>query len=169
MILTWKEINSEVLSWSITIDPFREDQTNPNSYNYSLSNKLKVWKMFDGLRNIFDDVVIPKEWLLLKRGQMYLWSTQEIIGSEKYMISLIWRSSIWRLWMFLQLSANVLHTWTCHKITLEIYPIEDIIVYPYMIIGQISFRTNCGDIIPYDGYYTKRNEPQESYLSNYIA
>ena len=97
---------------------------------------------------------------------MYLWSTKEIIWSNKYMTSLIWKSSLWRLWLFLQLSANVWHTWTFHNWTLELYPTKNIIVYPNMIIGQVTFWINKWDLKLYDWDYKNYSTPQESLLYN---
>ena len=165
MILTWKEIKEEKKKWNIIISPFFEDQINPNSYNYRLWNFLKIFSSFDWEKPIFKEIEIPKKWFLLKKWFMYLGSTSELIWSKKYMTSLIWKSSLWRLWLFLQLSANVWHTWTFHNWTLEIYPTKDIIIYPNMIIGQVTFWYNKGDLDLYKWVYKKFNKPQESLLS----
>ncbi len=164
MILTWKEIKKEVNNWNIIISPFNINQINPNSYNYRLWKYLKIYKNFNLNKPIFEEIKIPKEWFLLKKWFMYLWSTAEIIWSKKYMTSLIWKSSLWRLWLFLQLSANVWHTWTFHNWTLEIYPTKDIIIYPNMIIWQVTFWTNKWDLDLYSWNYKKYNKPQESLI-----
>ena len=166
MILTWQEIIKEVSNGNIIINYFDVKNINPNSYNYHLGSELKVFDYFDGEKSIFKSVKIPKEWMMLEKWYMYLWQTDEIIWSKKYMISLIGKSSIWRLGMFLQLSANVWHTWTCHKRTLEIYPTSNIIVYPHMVVWQVTFWQNYWDIKHYNGEYSKYNSPQESLLSN---
>lgn len=162
MILTWNEIIKELKNWNIDIKPFLKKNINPNSYNYRLWSTIKIYSHFDWNKSIFKTIKIPKTWYKLEKGFMYLWHTHEIIGSNKYMISLIWKSSIWRLGMFLQLSANVWHTWTRHKWTLEIYPTKDIILYPHMIIWQVTFWENNWDIINYDWLYKNHNLPKES-------
>lgn len=167
MILTWNKIIEEVKSGNIIIDPFSIDQINPNSYNYRLWVQIKIFDQFDWENPIFITQNIPQDWIILKKGFMYLGSTYEKIWSTKYMTSLIWRSSMWRLGMFLQLSANIWHTWTTHNWTLEIYPTYDIKVYPWMIIGQVTFWSNYGEITLYDWKYKYFNSPQESLDNNY--
>ncbi len=166
MILTWSEIKKEVLNWNIIISPFSEEQINPNSYNYRLWEYLKIYKKFDGEKPIFEEIKMSEKWFLLKKWFMYLWSTKELIWSKKYMTSLIWKSSLWRLWMFLQLSANIWHTWTSHNRTLEIYPVRDIIVYPNMIVWQVTFWTNKWKFDLYEWNYKNYNKPQESLITN---
>lgn len=164
MILTWNEIKKQRENWDIIISPFEEEQINPNSYNYRLWDYIKIYKNFDWAKPIFEEVKIPNEWLKLKKWFMYLWSTKEIIWSKRYMTSLIWKSSLWRLGLFLQLSANVWHTWTFHNWTLEIYPTKDIVIYPNMIIWQVTFWVNKGEIDLYNWEYKKYNKPQESLI-----
>lgn len=93
---------------------------------------------------------------------MYLGHTLEIIGSRKYAMSLIGRSSMGRLGLFLQLSANLGHTTSTHQWTLELYPVLPIRLYPEMIIGQVTFWTNYGEVKEYTGNYGRFNQPQES-------
>ncbi len=160
MILTWTKIIQEVGNKNIIIDPSCLDQVNPNSYNYRIWDKIK--KYIEGDSLCFVEESILETGYTLIPNQMYLASTYEFIWSEKYMISLIWRSSIGRLWLFLQLSANVWHIWTGHKRTLELVSTKPIVIYPYMIIGQVSFWDSVGSVNKYDGVYKKYNVPQES-------
>mgnify|MGYP000212221032 CR=1 FL=1 len=163
MILTGKEINKEIRDGNITITPFNSEQINPNSYNYRLSDTIKIFEAMDGCRPIFKEIKIPTDGLILEPQQLYLAHTYEIIGSSKYAMSLIGRSSLGRLGLFLQISANLGHTTVKHKWTLELFAIKKIILYPKMIIGQVSFWENKGDITEYDGKYGKLNKSQESF------
>jgi dCTP deaminase len=97
--------------------------------------------------------------------RMYLATTKEIIGSNKYAMSLIGRSSMGRYGLFLQCAANLGHTTSRHKWTLEIVASLPIKIYPGMIIGQVSFWHNFGTVKQYNGKYGFLNNPQESYLS----
>jgi len=166
MILTWNEIISERERWNIIIYPFSYSQINPNSYNYRLWSLIKVYKWFDWNKPYFEEIEVPKEWLKLNKGVMYLGSTFEVIWSKKYMTSLIWKSSLWRLGLFLQLWANIWHTWTFHNWTLEIYATKDLIIYPNMIIGQVTFWVNSWELDLYDWNYKNYNKPQESLINN---
>lgn len=76
---------------------------------------------------------------ILKKGNLYLGSTYEIIGSKKFAMSLIRRRSLERLGSFLRISANLGNISSNHKWTLEIVACKDIKVYDNMIISQISF------------------------------
>lgn len=160
MILTKASIASAIASQDIEIVPYNPELLNPNSYNYRLGKTLKeyVGTKDDG-SSIFKEIEIPTEGLLLEAKRLYLGHTYEKIGSRKYMISLIGRSSVGRLGLFLQISANVGHTGTNHQWTLEIFPVQRIIVYPEMIIGQVSFWKNNGAVTPYSGYFGNFNAP----------
>lgn len=163
MILTGAKIKEEISCGSIAIEPFSESQINPNSYNYRLGPTIKIFQKFDENKSIFKEVVIPEEGYVLEPGVMYLANTLEVIGSDKYAMSLIGRSSMGRYGLFLQVSANLGHTTSKHKWTLEIVAALPIKLYPGMIIGQVSFWVNYGDVTPYAGRYGFISHPQESF------
>lgn len=164
MILTGSKIKEEVKKGNIIIKPFSVGQVNPNSYNYRLGSKLKVFKNFDGNISFFKEIRIPKEGYVLEPRRMYLATTKETIGSSKYAMSLIGRSSMGRYGLFLQCSANLGHTTSKHKWTLEIVAAMPIRLYPGMIIGQVSFWRNFGSVKKYKGRYGFLNYPQESFV-----
>ena len=165
MILTGDYIFKELLKGNISIYPFKRSQINPNSYNYRLGKTIKVFDKFVNGKSVFKKVVIPKSGYLLEPGKMYLGNTYEFIGSKKYAMSLIGRSSMGRLGLFLQVSANLGHTTSYHRWTLEMVALKPIKIYPEMIIGQVSFWTNLGRIYKYGGKYAKINKPQESFIN----
>lgn len=160
MILTGTEIIKELNKGNINIFPFMEAQVNPNSYNYRLGDKIKIIKVKTE-KLVFKEVSIPSTGLLLKKNHTYLANTFEVIGSKRFAMSLIGKSSIGRLGLFLQISANLGHTTSNHKWTLELHPLMDFIVYPKMGIGQVSFWTNRGNPHKYNGVYGRYNNPQE--------
>jgi dCTP deaminase len=82
---------------------------------------------------------IPPEGFLLRPGRIYLGSTLEIIGSDTYVPSLIGRSSLGRLGLFLQITADLGHLGTKHCWTLELKTVQPLIIYAGMRIGQVSF------------------------------
>lgn len=166
MILTGSKIKEEINSGSISIEPFSPEQINPNSYNYRLGDTIKAFDRFDGTRSIFREIRIPEEGYVLEPKKMYLATTMEIIGSSKYAMSLIGRSSMGRYGLFLQVSANLGHTTSKHRWTLEIVALKPIKIYPRMIIGQVSFWKNFGDVNDYNGQYGHLNHAQESLIPN---
>lgn len=162
MILTGSEIKNAVLNSDIELSPFDEKQLNPNSYNYRIDNTIKKYIGFENDKAIFKEEMISESGYLLEKGVIYLANTKEIIGSNKYAMSLIGRSSLGRNGLFLQISANLGHTTSCHKWTLEIVASIPFILYPYMKIGQVSFWTNKGDLKPDVFTYANFNNPHEA-------
>ena len=157
MILTGDEIKKEVTKGNIIIDPFTENQINPNSYNYRIGNEILILEEGEFIKK-----KISKKGFLLEPHQIYLANTFEILGSESFAMNLIGRSSLGRLGLFLQVSANLGHTGSIHKWTLELVATKPIRIYPNMIIGQISFWLNKGEIKQYKDGYSLFNKPRES-------
>jgi len=162
MILTGNKIIDEVQKGNIIIEPFLKSNVNPNSYNYRLGNVIKEPVSLKNKKVTFKKIIIPKTGFVIKPYKMYLATTYEIIGSIKYAMSLIGRSSMGRYGLFLQCSANLGHTYSMHKWTLEIVSVIPIKLYPGMIIGQVSFWKNYGYVNKYSGKYGFLNHPQES-------
>jgi dCTP deaminase len=158
MILTGTEIEAERAAGRITIEPFSLDLVNPNSYNYRLGQNLLVKTDSGG----WDSVVIPPEGYVLNSRRLYLGSTYEKLGSKNYAMSLIGRSSIGRLGLFLQVSANLGHVGAYHSWTLELVAAQPIRVYPLMRVGQISFWSNEGIGVPYTAGYSRFDAPTAS-------
>jgi len=176
MILTGTEIGKRVKSGEITLEPFDNDLMNPNSYNYRLG---------DTLLEITDDVIdtkkpyttseikIPNSGYILQPGKIYLGVTVEKIGSTKFVPSLIGRSSLGRLGLFLQITADLGHLGTSHHWTLELKCVQPLKVYPHMRIGQVSFWQPEGLSLlmnSYDkigGNYSNYSAPKPSIISKF--
>lgn len=142
MILTGTKIHEEWKAGEITLEPFDEALINPNSYNYRLGDELLVMDtptldihMQPGTKRI----KIPEEGYVLEPGIIYLGHTFEAIGSKTYVPSLIGRSSLGRLGLFLQITADLGHIGTHHKWTLELKVVQPLRIYAGMRIGQVSF------------------------------
>jgi dCTP deaminase len=136
MILTGPAIISAVKNRDIVIEPFHPANVNPNSYNYHLSNSLIV--LGRGGR-VLRTVAMSARGYVLKPGKVYLAATRERIGSDKYVILLLGRSSIGRLGIFLNVTADLGHVGSRSHWTLELSVIQPVRVYPGMKIGQVSF------------------------------
>jgi dCTP deaminase len=161
VILTGAFIDEEVRSGRIVIDPYDPEAVNPNSYNYRLGERIK---RYDEASRLFADVLLPSEGYVLRPHTMYLGHTAEIIGSSHYAMSLIGRSSMGRLGLFLQVSADLGHTSSCHRWTLEIVAARPIRIYPGMTIGQVSFWRNAGRIAPTPAHYAEFSDARESLI-----
>ncbi len=163
MILTGCEIEAAVTRGDIVIAPFDTALLNPNSYNYHLGDSYIEM----GTESLDSRVpsplalarVIPKEGLVLNPALFYLCNTFEVIGSEKYITSLIGKSSMGRLGLYLQISANLGHQGEDHRWTLEVRCVKPIRIYPRMLIGQVTFWSVEGQRRPSQGHYRLFDEP----------
>jgi dCTP deaminase len=166
MILTGSAITDAVARGDIVIDPFDPARVNPNSYNYRLGPEVyQVRSSGDPERGAERERMTPTDGrFLLRKGRFYLGHTMERIGSTRYVTSLIGRSSVGRLGLFVQLSADLGHCGAVHRWTLELLPALDIYVYPGQIIGQVSFWATTGAVLPYQGWYGRHDRPMPSKL-----
>ena len=168
MILTGSEIKKQVQANRIHIYPFIEKNINPNSYNY---------RLHEDLLELLDDPIDPKvepkvnkikisdQGYTLEPGKLYLGSTIEEIGSDHYVTSLIGHSSIGRLGLFLQITADLGHLGAKHRWTLELTVVQPLIIYPMMKIGQVSFWSVEGNQDKlYKGKYDQYSEAHCSKL-----
>ncbi|CUX55226.1 Deoxycytidine triphosphate deaminase [Clostridium sp. C105KSO15] len=164
MILTGSEIKRNVSLGRIVIAPFNSKQVNPNSYNYRLGKsyiELDEQAVIDlRSRNTSrNEIELESDGTTFYPGHVYLCNTYEVIGSQYYVTSLIGKSSMGRLGMFIQLSADLGHQGEIHRWTLEIRPTIPIIVYPHMIIGQVTFWKVYGQKKKSLGYYKNFDLP----------
>ncbi|PZG45879.1 deoxycytidine deaminase [Spongiactinospora gelatinilytica] len=156
MILTGPAIAAELQRDRITIDPFDPALLNPNSVNYRLGPALRVHRsaVIDPLADHpTDEIIIPAGGIVLQPRRIYLGTTLERIGSAYYVPSLIGRSSLSRLGVFLQISADLGNLGAVHRWTLEIVAVQPIRLYTGMIVGQISFWVPHGVVPSYDGHF----------------
>jgi dCTP deaminase len=163
MILTGPEICREVSAGRITISPFSGEQVNPNSYNYRLGPHLLMINK-SGLPH-GERLDLNAGPVMLQPGRVYLGHTSEVIGSASYVTMLNGRSSIGRLGMFLNFSADLGQLGPAHQWTLEIMVIQPLVIYPNTKIGQATFWRPLGWTVGYEGEYAKRNEPTPSLMA----
>lgn len=159
MILTGNEITKNVQNGSITISPFNESFVGPNSYDYRMDYSLLE---IDDLpidpkkSTSFKEIKFTDEGVVLNPQKVYLANTFEEIGSDKFVPVLIGNSSLGRLGLFLQITADLGNLGAKHKWTLELKAIQPIRIYPMMRVGQVSFWQTQGDqSIVYKGKYDK--------------
>ncbi len=96
---------------------------------------------------------IPQEGIELQPGKLYLGHTEEMLGSRRFASSLIGRSTLGRLGLWLQVTADLGHTGTYHRWTLEMKVVQPLRVYAGMPIGQICFWRVRGARNRYVGKY----------------
>lgn len=169
MILTGSEIRKNINEGKISIDPFDESQLNPNSYNFTLSNKLLVYENFvldTKTEQKTREIIIPESGYTLSTNVIYLGCTKEIIGSDFFVPIIRGRSSIGRLGLFVNITSDLVDIGARLRLTLQLHAVQPVIIYPGMQIGQVTFWQPIGEIEKYHGKYQNATEPVAS--KNYL-
>jgi len=171
MILTGSQIIEELNSNNIIISPFNIAQINPNSYDFRLGNSLKAYKnvvLDPKIRQDVNEIKIDKKGFTLDRNKFYLGSTFEKMGSNKFVPIIKGKSSLARLGLFIHITADLIDIGSINHWTLQLFAVQPIIVYPGMLIGQVTFWMVSGEITLYNGKYKDTIGPCESlsYLDN---
>ena len=167
MILSGKEIIARKEK-DILIDPFNENQVNPNSYNLRLHNELLVYD--NPVLDMKEDnpatkIVIPEEGLLLDSRKLYLGRTMEYTETHNLVPMLEGRSSVGRLGLFVHITAGFGDVGFKGYWTLEIFCVQPIRIYPLIEICQIFYHSIEGDYTPYkSGKYQGNKDIQTSML-----
>lgn len=165
MILTGQEILKNAQEKKIIIDPFDETHLNPNSYNFTLENKLLVYKNFvldAKTENEVEEITIPESGYTLANNVVYLGCTKEVIGSEHFVSIIRGRSSIGRLGLFVNITSDLIDVGSIGQITLQLTAVQPVIVYPGMQIGQVTFWKTLGEVEQYRGRYQNCKGPVAS-------
>ncbi len=138
MILSGNEIRARQ-GGDIVIDPFCEEQLNPNSYNLRLHNELLVYDeiVLDmGRPNRHSRLEIPREGIELNPNQLYLGRTVERTVTHNLVPMLEGRSSIGRLGLFVHITAGFGDVGFDGYWTLEMFAIQPIRIYAGVQIAQ---------------------------------
>jgi len=167
MILSGSEIRAR-LGGDIGIEPFNEDQLNPNSYNLRLHDELLVYEeiVLDMKRaNRYRQIMIPPEGLVLEPNKMYLGRTIEYTQTRNLVPMLEGRSSIGRLGMFVHITAGFGDVGFCGYWTLEMLAVQPVRIYAGVQVCQIFYHTVEGAITQYEsGKYQRNSGIQPSLL-----
>ncbi|MBV9992058.1 MAG: deoxycytidine deaminase [Alphaproteobacteria bacterium] len=161
MILTGPEIVQAQRAGDISIEPFANSEANPNSYNFRLAQDLICLSPVPPGAVSRRDAIIPPSGYLLMPGNLYLRATRERIASRRYAITLLGRSSIGRLGIFLNATADLGHVGSSSHWTLEISVVQPVRVFANMRIGQVAFWcSEAGSV--YVGRYLHDTKPEIS-------
>ena len=167
MILSGLEIKRR-LGGDIKIEPYRDSQLNPNSYNLKLHNELLIYKnktLDMKTPNDVEKIIIPEAGLTLVPGVLYLGRTHEYTETDNLVPMLEGRSSVGRLGLYIHVTAGFGDVGFKGYWTLEIHCIQPIIIYPFVEICQIYYHAVEGDISPYvSGKYQNNRGIQPSLL-----
>ena len=160
MILSGSEIKAQ-LGKNISIDPFTDDQLNPNSYNLTLHDELLVYEeiVLDMKRpSRFRRITIPEEGLILQPNQLYLGRTIEHTETHNLVPMLEGRSSIGRLGLFVHVTAGFGDVGFCGYWTLEMFAVQPVRIYPGVQVRQIFYHALQGDVTEYKSSKYQHNK-----------
>lgn len=165
--LSTSAIQETVDVGDIVISPFSTKRLNPNSYNYSLHKRiLRMLSLEVDLlgEEVFEELEIKDEGLLLFPGECYLGATDEIFGSNFYASLITGRSSVGRKFITNHITAGLIDVGFCGRITLEITVQRPTRVYTSVPFGQVHWFSLVGKPIVYDGKYQNQHEATPSRL-----
>ena len=151
MILSGDEIRNR-LGNDIRIDPFREQNLNPNSYNLTLHHELMVYEevVLDVRKpNRVRRLRIPDDGMVLSPNQLYLGRTVEYTETHDLVPMLEARSSVSRLGLFVSVTAGFGDVGFCGYWTLELFAVQPIRIYPHIPVCQILYHELSGEVHNY--------------------
>jgi dCTP deaminase len=165
LILTGPEIQKQVSQGAITIEPFTADQVNPNSYDFRLASTLLIYDdetLDTATPNPTSAIRIPKDGIVLRPNRVYLGATEERMGSNEFVPIIRGKSSIARLGLFINITADLIDLGSFNNWTLQLHAVHPLRIYPGMLIGQVTFWVPQGARSLYSGKYQGATGPRAS-------
>ena len=165
MILTGLEIHRAHKVGDIIIEPFRSQQVGPNAYDFRLGDRCRTYnsRVLDAAKqNCTTLAIIPRAGLLLKPNTIYLVNTEETMGSIRYVPIIRGRSSVGRLGLFIDITADLIDLGSINQWTLQLHCVQPLRIYPGMLIGQVTFWKTFGRRTLYNGKYQNIESPVAS-------
>ena len=151
MILSGEQIHSR-LGDTISIEPFCEENLNPNSYNLTLHDELLIYEevVLDMRQvNRVRRIQIPLEGMVLSPNQLYLGRTVERTETHELVPMVEGRSSVGRLGLFVHVTAGFGDVGFCGYWTLEMFAVQPVRIYPGVSICQMFYHEITGHIQEY--------------------
>ncbi|WP_280337287.1 dCTP deaminase domain-containing protein [Nocardia wallacei] len=164
-ILTGDEIRRQRQLGAIRIEPFDESRLNPNSYNFTLGDTLRVYsapELDARCDNPNTEIALRPDGVVLEPGRLYLAVTAEVLGGTAFAPTFAARSSIARLGLSIHLSSGLGDIGYVGRWTLQLLATAPVRVYPGMEIGQMMWWVPQGQIIGYNGKYQGAQGPRAS-------
>ena len=158
MILTDKQILTEIEKGTILVEPFNRACLGTNSYDVHLGRYLATYKdeVLDARKhNEIDVFEIPEEGFVLRPGSLYLGVTLEYTETHAHVPFLEGKSSVGRLGIDIHATAGKGDVGFCNTWTLEISVSHAVRVYYSMPIGQLIYFEVSGGI---ENYYNTKQD-----------
>lgn len=156
-MLTGKAIVAARERGEIVIDPFDPACVNPNSYDLTLGNTYRYPNYpFDKTESFeFDSFE-------LQTGQLYLFSTNEVAGSNTFVPCISGKSSLARLGLSVHQTAGFGDVGFVGQWTLEVTVVRPVWVHTGMRICQVYFIRPEGELTQYTGKYQGQKGPTQA-------
>ena len=167
MILTGPEIVRQRALGALTIEPFTEDQVNPNSYNLALGPSLICYTgdvLDTRAPNEWTEIPIPEDGIVLQPDRIYLGSSGEVVGSNHLVPIIRSRSGAARLGLFVHVTADLIDIGSIGQSTFQLHAVQPVRVHAGDRLAQITFWHKVGEITLYDGKYQGSRGPQPSQM-----
>jgi len=165
MILTGSQIHQGVENGDIVIRPFHKRQITPNAYDFRLGDRCCIYTeetLDAAVENKTRTFTIPPEGIILEPTRIYLVNTKETMGSHRFVPIIRGRSSVGRLGIFIDVTADLIDLGSINQWTLQLHAVLPVRVYPGMLIGQVTFWRTYGKRSQYQGKYLDRPSPASS-------
>ncbi len=167
MILTGNQIIKEVKLGRIKISDFDPQRVTTNSYDILLGKKLLMYSksILDPKKNNpYKIIKIPETGFEMKSGDFLLGSSEEVVGSDYYVPIMHAKSGIARQGLFVHCSTGLIDIGSHGNITFQLFSTLPIILYPGMLLAQVTFWKPRGKIKLYEGKYQSSKGPQSSQI-----
>lgn len=166
MILTGPEIHARIERGEIKVSPYDPTLIQPNSLDFHLGDTIGWYtdEVLDCARkNAFEEHPIPTDGMALSPDRIYLAPTRERIGSDTVVPIIRAKSSIARLGLFVHVTADLIDLGSYGQLTLQLHCSgAPVVIYPGMLIGQVTFWETTGERVLYDGKYQNSTGPMPS-------
>ena len=149
MVLSDKEILSNLKLGNIVIKPFNRENLGSNSYDIHLGSTLAIYKekLLDSKKhNKVEYFSIPEEGFVLDPKEFYLGVTKEYTESHLHVPFLEGKSSMGRLGICIHATAGKGDVGFCNFWTLEITCYKPVRIYRDMPVGQLIYFNVQGEI-----------------------
>lgn len=167
MILSGEEIRNKQGS-DIKIEPYNDQNINPNSYNLTLHKDILTYEeiVLDMRKcNRVNRMEIPESGMVLEPNRLYLGRTVERTETHNLVPMIEGRSSIGRLGLFVHVTAGFGDVGFAGFWTLEMFAVQPVKIYPGVSICQIFYHEIRGDFEEYkSGKYQDNQDVQPSLL-----
>ena len=143
MLLSGVEIKRQMKLGNIVIDPFSEEQLNPNSYNLTLDSQMRVYtaSCLDVKReNETKTIVIPEEGFVLEPFELYLVRSREYTETHGFVPMVQGRSSLGRLGLAVHITSGFGDIGFCGNWTLQLLSAKPLRIYAGMKFCQIYYQ-----------------------------